>query len=203
LIHGGRQGVVRGKLVHASADSVVGPPGIGKTALVSANFEDFFETRKRQHEVAWIQCRDFKDRTEVFDQFVRSSSPRSRERLTVVMDGADEVEPDDFVSMMGRIMNYKRVGNTVITKRDESFIRKARILTLGPLDTSNAEKIFSPELGHEGLLKLLGVAKGHPLTLTLLAKLAEKLKPAELQRLIEGHIYGAAEFPTVSKTDLI
>ncbi len=41
------------------------------------------------------------------------------------------------------------------------------------------------------------------MTLTLLAKLADKLKPAELHRLIGGQIYGASEFPSVSKTDLI
>ncbi len=105
--------------------AVVGPPGMGKTALVGAYFEDFFGPKKRRPQVAWLQCRDFGERTEVFDQFMRSSSPRSRERLTVVLDGADEVQPDDFVSMMGRVMNYKRVGNIVITKRDESFISKA------------------------------------------------------------------------------
>jgi restriction system protein len=185
--------------------AIVGPPGIGKTALVSAYFEDFFETRKRNFNVAWIQCGHFKSQTEMFDEFVRSSSSGGRERLTVVMDGGDEVKPDDFVGMMGQVMNYKRVGNLIITKRDESLIRKARILTLGPLDTTHAEKLFKFDLKlpHEEQERLLGVAKGHPLTLTLLARLADKLKPSELHRLLDGQIYGASEFPTVSKTDLI
>ena len=76
------------------------------------------------------------------------------------MDGADEVPADDFVSMMGRVMNYKRVGNVVITKRDESLIRKAHILTLGPLDTSHAEKLFSFDLhGPEELERLLQASR--------------------------------------------
>jgi Cdc6-like AAA superfamily ATPase len=133
--------------------AVVGPAGIGKTALVSSFFEDFFEVRKRPIEVAWIQCRNFQDESAQFDEFVRSFVPRARGRLSVVLDGADEIPGKDFVAVLGRVMNYKRVGTIIITKRDEGLLGKARLLRLG-LDRAHAERMIGDtrlSLGGPGL----------------------------------------------------
>jgi GTPase SAR1 family protein len=186
--------------------AVVGPGGIGKTALVSSFFEDFFEVRKRPLEVAWIQCRTFQEDAARFDESVRSFVPRARERLSVVLDGADEIPGKDFVSVLGRVMNYKRVGSIIITKRDEALLGKARMLRLGGLDRADAERMIGDaqlSLGGAGLIKLIDAADGHPLALSLLTKLAQSVNREELLRVLDGNIYGAEDFPSVSKTELI
>jgi restriction system protein len=199
--------------------AVIGPGGIGKTALVS-----FFcstnrkpRWRERERDFAWIQCRDFRERREEFDAFIRADRERPERRwpfdgLTVVLDGGDDIPPAELTEAAGHVANFKLVSSLIVTKRAEPigdkerwYSRRPRKLEVGPLTEENTLSLMS-QLGFLMNLDrgtLMRAARGHPLTVTLLAGLVPHLGQEDIRRIIEGNIYGQSDFPAVEKPELI
>jgi Cdc6-like AAA superfamily ATPase len=158
---------------------VTGAPGIGKTALVG-EFVRRFETRRQ---VIWISCREFDRDAAAFDQAMRArlSEERLRDAL-VVLDGADEVPKEKFREVFRSVVNFKRVRTVIITSRTELELRGERVLRLESLLKADAQSLIEKQLpgslSHESILKVVGIVNGHPLTLSLIAKMAGSLDPS-------------------------
>jgi hypothetical protein len=199
--------------------AVVGPAGIGKTALVSFYCHSHRKPRWREseQEVVWIPCSAFRERRGAFTEFMRSDSLGEArmwplDRITVVLDGADEIKPHEISEAIGHVVNYKRVGSVILTSRNTSFgdtehwaTRRMRTLDLGPL-TFEAAESFLTQLGsfdEKERFALLDAARGSPLTVTLLARLAAQLRPAEFRRVLSGDIYKLPAFPADPEPELI
>ena len=185
--------------------AITGPPGIGKTALV-AKFIQTFETRQQ---VIWISCRTFERTAPAFDEAMRS---RIEERLSrevlVVLDGADEISEEQFGVVFRHVINYKRVRTVIVTSRTEMKLRGESVLRLENLLEADAQSLVEHQLSistlsDESMQKVLGVASGHPLTISLIAKMARSLDPEQLRRVLDGHLYDLNDNSPAAKKNLI
>ena len=198
--------------------AVVGPAGLGKTALVSFYCQGSRKPRWREseQEVVWIPCRAFQARREAFAEFMRSDSLKAPrlwplDRVTVVLDGADEIKPDEVSEAIRHVVNFKRVGSVILTSRNKLFgdedhwvTRRMRTLDLGPLTDDAVESFLSRlSLEQQEIRLLVNAANGHPLTAEALAGLAGRIRPEELRRLIEGRIYDQADYPPLATPELV
>jgi restriction system protein len=183
---------------------VSGAPGIGKTALVGQFVRRFEPSRQ----VIWISCREFDRDATAFDEAVRSriSEERSWDVL-VVMDGADEVPKEKFREAFRKVVNFKRVRTVIITSRTELELRGERVLRLESLLKADAqtliEKQLPSSLSHEAILKVVGIVNGHPLTLSLIAKMAGSLDPVQFRRVLDGHLYDLNDDSPAERKSLI
>jgi restriction system protein len=184
---------------------VTGVPGIGKTALV-AEFIQLFETRRQ---VIWIRCREFERTAPAFEEAMRSRiEERTLREVVVVLDGADEISEEQFKTAFRRVVNYKRVRTVIITSRNDLKLRGERVLRLDVLPKADSQSLVEDQLSssllsHESLLKVLGVANGHPLTISLIAKMARSLDPDQLRRVLDGHLYDLNDNSPAAKKNLI
>jgi HJR/Mrr/RecB family endonuclease len=184
---------------------VVGVGGIGKTALV-AEFIRRFETRRQ---VIWIRCSEFERNSSAFEEVMRSKiEEHSLREVVVVLDGADEISEEQFRVAFRRVTNFKRVRTVIITSRAELKLRGERVLRLENMPESDAQslvkdQLFSSALSPESLLKVLGVANGHPLTISLIAKMAQSLDPEQTRRVLDGNLYDLNDNSPAAKKNLI
>src|SRR6266849_4030901 len=58
-------------------------------------------------------------------------------------------------------------------------------------------------LSRESMARVLEIAKGHPLALSLITGLAKTVSDAELLNLLEGHLYDLKDSPTLTKAEII
>jgi restriction system protein len=183
---------------------VTGPPGIGKTALVG-EFLRKFETRR---EVIWISCREFERDAPAFSEAMRSrvSEERSRDVL-VVLDGADEISKERFREIFRSVVHYKRVRTVIVTSRNELELRGERVLRLEILPKADTQSWIESQLpsslSHESILKVAGIVNGHPLTLSLIGKMAGSLDAEQFQRILDGHLYDLNDDSPAEKKNLI
>ncbi|MFZ1006351.1 MAG: restriction endonuclease [Candidatus Sulfotelmatobacter sp.] len=56
---------------------------------------------------------------------------------------------------------------------------------------------------HESLLKVAGIVNGHPLTLSLIAEMAESLDSKQLRRVLDGHLYDLNDDSPTDKKSLV
>jgi hypothetical protein len=183
---------------------VTGAPGIGKTALLG-EFVRRFETRGQ---VIWISCREFDRDAAAFDRAMRSRiSEGSLREVLVVLDGADEISKDKFREAFRRVVNFKRVRTVIVTSRDELQLRGERVLRLESLLKADAQSLIEKQLpsflSHESILKVAGIVNGHPLTLSLIAKMAGSLDPEQFRRVLDGHLYDLSDDSPAAKRSLI
>ena len=183
---------------------VTGPAGIGKTTLVG-EFVRQFETRRR---VIWISCREFDRDASAFDEAMRSRISEDLMRdVLVVLDGADEIPKEKFGEAFRRVVNFKRVHTVIVTSRNELKLRGERVLRLGGLLRNEMEGLIEGQLpgslSRESILKVAGIVNGHPLTLSLIAKMAESLDPEQFRRVIDGHLYDLNDDSPSDKKSLI
>jgi restriction system protein len=183
---------------------VTGPAGIGKTALVG-EFVRQFETRRR---VVWISCREFARDASAFDEAMRSRiSDDSMRDVLVVLDGADEIPKEKFREALRRVVNFKRVRTVIVTSRNELELRGERVLRLEGLLSTEMEDLIEGKLhgslSRESILKVAGIVNGHPLTLSLIAKMAESLDPEQFRRVLDGHLYDLNDDSPADKKSLI
>jgi restriction system protein len=183
---------------------VTGQGGIGKTALVG-EFVQQFETRRR---VIWIACREFERDAPAFDEAMRSRiSEESRGDVLVVLDGADEIPKEKFREAFRRVVNFKRVRTVIVTSRVELELRGERVLRLEGLPKADAQHLIERRLpsflSQESILKVAGIVDGHPLTLSLIANMAESLDPEQFRRVLDGHLYDLNDDSPIDKKSLI
>jgi HJR/Mrr/RecB family endonuclease len=183
---------------------VTGVAGIGKTVLV-AEFVRRFETRRQ---VIWMACREFERNALSFDQAMRSREHQDSFRdALVVLDGADEISKEKFREAFRHVVNFKRVRTVIITSRTELQLRGERVLRLEGLLKADAQYLIERQLpnalSQESLLKVAGIVNGHPLTLSLIAKMAGSLDPEQFRRVLDGHLYDLNDYSPAEKKSLI
>jgi hypothetical protein len=183
---------------------VTGPAGIGKTALVG-EFVRQFETRRR---VIWISCREFARDASAFDEAMRARiSEDSMRDALIVLDGADEIPKEKFREAFRRVVNFKRVRTEIVTSRNELELPGERVLRLEGLLNADAQYLIERQLpnflSHESILKVAGIVNGHPLALSLIAKMAEFLDPVQFRRVLDGHLYDLNDDSPAEKKSLL
>jgi hypothetical protein len=183
---------------------VTGAPGIGKTALVG----EFVRQFEKRRQIIWISCREFDRDASAFDQAMRSRiSEGSLREVLVVLDGADEISKEKFREAFRSIVNFKRVRTVIITSRNELQLRGERVLRLESLLKADAQSLIErrlpTSLSHESILKVVGIVNGHPLTLSLIARMAGSLDPEQFRRVLDGHLYDLNDDSPAAKKSLI
>jgi hypothetical protein len=183
---------------------VTGAPGIGKTRLVG-EFVRWNEARQR---IIWISCREFDPEALAFDHEMRLPiSEGSLSDISVVLDGADEIPRQKFEEIYRRVVNFKRVRAVLVTSRNEPQLRGERVLRLESLLQADAQSLIERQLpgslSHESILKVADIVNGHPLTLSLIAKMAESLDPEQFRRVLDGHLYDLNDDSATEKQSLV
>jgi hypothetical protein len=166
--------------------AVVGPAGIGKTSLV----RQFVGQRNRQLTTKWFNAYAFNPgaRGEALAAFTDAvyGDRRSRD-LWIVLDGLDEgrFPHDQIIETVRDAFNRKSVRALIVTSRTSPGLHGQRMLNLDPLPTSEAQLLVESllsrfALSQESMAGILGIAKGHPLALSLITGLARTLSGEQL-----------------------
>jgi len=178
---------------------IVGPPAIGKTALV----EHFLASgRASRSEAAWI--RGWKPDLEAeVDALLR----RDRPPAIVVIDDADGLSDQELDSITSRILNHKPVRQLIIIRRTPPTTTRAEILHVGALSLGAASdyvRALVPYLLPEVHTAAVKVARISP---WLFAILAERFRVSggvdELERLLRGDLYEVARQLIVPEQQII
>lgn len=188
--------------------AVVGPAGIGKTSLV----RQFVEQRNRELTTKWFNAYAFNPgaRGEALAAFTDAvyGNRRSKEQW-IVLDGLDEgrFPIDQIIAPVRDAFNRESVRALIVTSRANPGLRGQRLLSLDPLPTSTArllvESLLSRSaLSQESIDGIVGIAKGHPLALSLVAGLAKTLSGEQLLRTLEGHLYDLKDSPRLTKAEI-
>jgi len=193
---------------------VAGLGGIGKTSLV----RQFVGQRNHQLTTKWFNAYAFNPRArgEALAAFTDTvyGDQRSRE-LWIVLDGLDEgsFPHDQIIETVRGAFNRKAVRALIITSRVNPGLREQRLLNLDMLPTSEAQSLVESlltraALSNESMARILRIAKGHPLALSLIAGLAGTLSAGtlnneQLLRILEGHLYDLEDSPSFTKSDII
>ncbi|QHN03423.1 AAA family ATPase [Granulicella sp. WH15] len=187
------------------AISVVGEPGIGKTALVRR----FLELHAEELTPIYIACREWtRDRPnflEIFDG--RSVEWRYRRGVTVIFDGAEEVPQRRFMELYRDAVNWKIVERVVVTSRKEVELRGVEQLVLTRLPEIDAEALLRAKLSlssidEKSALRVIAAVNGHPEALAILATLANSMSREQLQRILSGNLYDIGDVPASERRSL-
>jgi restriction system protein len=188
---------------------VAGPGGIGKTSLI----RQFVRQRNRQLTTKWFNAYAFNPgaRGEALAAFTDTvyGDRRSRE-LWIVLDGLDEgrFPHDQMIEAVRSAFNRKAVRALFITSRTNPGLRGQRLLNLDLLPASEAQLLVESLLSRsalpqESMARILGIAKGHPLSLSLITGLARTLSDEQLLRTLEGHLYDLKDSSSFTKAEII
>jgi restriction system protein len=191
---------------HAGSPIVVtGEPGIGKTTLVS----EFAGHMGGADRSIWFNARELNERHEVVEKAMRSTiEDREVRRVVVILDGADEIPPEQLIQAWRRLTNYKLVRTVIFTSRTDLGLRGERVLRLGRLRHDDAEtlvkhRLSSPLLEGGSLEKLLSVVHGHPLAINLFAGMARSMDPEQLRNVLAGHLYDLKDAGVAEQREII
>jgi len=154
---------------------VTGMGGVGKTALM----KQWFSTRRISYTPLWLDLGDRIDEQVIDDLILQLREPSERHLLdsglTVVLDGAEYWPQVQLERAAARIFNYKIVASVVIISRQRFDIRGAEYLEVGGLDEVTSDELLQgflqSDLTVDEFNKVFVATRGHPLALTVLAKL--------------------------------
>lgn len=112
---------------------VTGPPGVGKSALVR-----YYLAKYRPHsaELEWVYLNMSPDPVQAIEGVLnRLRSARTKNRLLVVLDGAEGVLPKQLEDILNRLFNWKAILNVIVIAREAAIkSRWARELYIAPLE---------------------------------------------------------------------
>jgi restriction system protein len=176
---------------------LVGPSKSSKASTVNASLgkEVLPFSRRGKGDVipgvVWVAARTFSDVRREFEEFMRSRLDARSDRETVVLDGLDEASEESRERAVFRILNFKRVRTLIITSRKDLELRGERTLHLGALAQDDAQRFVTglAELDPRSRGQILEMAAGHPLTLNMMATLAQSLSSGDLRKVLSGEAY--------------
>jgi restriction system protein len=203
-----RREVKNRDLVHGRPIVVLGPAGIGKTSLVarflvpgppvsaSLTITPAGSPPPAPRGPIWIPAREFfSDALAFGSELKRRTDDRHEPWPIIILDGADDLGPEQQRETFSHIFNFKLVRAVIVTSRKELELGLGgeRTLRLEGLPTTEAESLLVEAsqsiIGPESMQKMLAVADGLPLALKLLAALAKSRSEEELRQLLAGQLY--------------
>lgn len=182
---------------------IMGEAGVAKTALAAA----FCQRRSRRERCIWVPCRDWEVAVQPFERILRDRDVEFREAM-VVLDGADEIEHDQFLDLFRRISNFKLVRSLLITSRVDVGVRGQREITVQRLSHTESESLLRAslslsDLDAESVSKLVASVHGHPLAATLIAHMARGMSPEQLRHVLSGQLFDINNVPSEGKREFV
>lgn len=194
---------------------VVGAGGVGKTALVEhwiANNMGRWITPSGSLAGYWRNLFDKSSSASVFLDYIdgicesRSSREAERKEWVVVVDGAEPLEDSLLQRGVERLFALDDIRGVVVTSRREPDLKRADILRLSPLDSSDAERLFR-RLTKEGwsrasIADAIAKTHGYPLAIAIMAQLLNAAEPSNVAEFLSRPLYDASQL-AVPHGDLI
>ena len=186
---------------------ITGKAGIGKTSLVQV----FLGTQDRKTSPFWFSASDLGSSHvgEALRDFTRSLDENRYNRdLWVVLDGVDHFTQEQLVDAVASVFNFKAVHSLILTRQHDPQLRRQRTLNLETLSAVEAQLLVGPELAQadlsgESIARVIQIANGEPLLLSLIRSLTKNISADELLRVLEGHLYDLADLPTAAEKKII
>lgn len=188
---------------------VAGPAGIGKTSLI----RQFVGQRNPQLTTKWFNAYAFNPGTrgEALAAFTDTVyGDRRSSELWIVLDGLDEglFPHDQIIDTVRGAFDRKAVRALIVTSRTNPGLPGQRLLNLDPLLNREAQLLVESLLSrstlpHEAMAKMLRIAKGHPLSLSLIAGLSKTLSDEQLLRTLEGHLYALEDSSGFTSAEIV
>lgn len=152
-----------------------GPAGIGKTALV----KQWFSTRRISNNPLWLDASLYIDENALDNLLIQIRESREeyryREGIFIVIDGTDHWTQKQHEDAAGRIFNYKLVSSLIFIRREPIKLSRSQQLLISPLTSSASEdllkRLLSIDLTEEEVNKVIDLANGSPLILSIIGKL--------------------------------
>jgi len=187
------------------AISVVGEPGIGKTALVA----EFIERNSDEPKPIWFNCVEWTQDRPNFREILdtREIERSYRRGVTVVFDGADAIPQRTLLDLYSAAVNRKAVERVVITSRNEVELRRVEQLLLPRLPEIDMEALLREKLSfsnvdENSVLRIISTVRGNPEALSIVAMMAGTMSSEQLRRVLAGNLYDINEVPAEERRNL-
>ncbi len=183
---------------------VSGFAGIGKTTLI----KQFLASTRLSSIPYWVDLERANDPQEIINHFLECLYVDiPRRDFIVVVDGSDFLSSEQIHDLIRKIYNVKATRGLIFIGRESRDIDGVEHLNLVNLDESEAgdlvAQLMDDESDNFSLTKVLGMTKGHPLAISLLAKLLKNGQPGNLESILSGHIYDFSKGIALSNTEII
>jgi len=181
---------------------ILGEAGVGKTSLAAEVL-----ARRQKRRSLWIQAAGSEFSVSPFERILRDRFVEARE-ATVVIDGANEVPREQFTDLFHRIANFKMVRSLIVTSRFDPELEGQRTIMLDRFPVEESESLIQQSLslsglGDEEVGKIVTSVNGHPLAISLIAKMARSMDPEQLRRVLNGHLYDIKDATPAERKELI
>lgn len=183
---------------------VVGPGGVGKTALA----RHWLSSRRHGSHPLWVDLHSQPNPSAAIDEFTAYLYEQRRKgEFIVVLDGSDALSDREHQEAIGKVFNFKAVRSLVFTTRRSPSVDRADTLTLGPVSESEATELLkalsSRELTLEAINEAVDAANGYPLAIQLLAGFLKSGDVTALRHLLQGPLYDLSQTIAVPYTEIV
>jgi hypothetical protein len=191
------------KTPHPSVVQIVGPSGMGKTALL----HQFFQMQSREQRVLFINARA--KELDLDRIAYRLRNDNRNDLRAVVVDDAEFISKqiDDLQSV---VFNRKSIRKLILSTAVPLRHRPAiETLYLRPLNDDAALALLeglarlSYVPNREAIQSILASTGGHPLAIHLTARLLETHDPYSIARMLQGSLYELQNQVLVPQRELI
>jgi restriction system protein len=174
---------------------VSGAAGVGKTALVRS----FFQTRRFDYNPIWISLTSGENPQIVIDNnLIELREKRELVENIVVLDDADYLSDKELEKACSKFFNMKRIRAVILILRKSIALRRAEMITLGPLDMAQMELIVRKlcstyNLDHSKFEEVLEVSRGNPRNIWSLIDILKHGGVSDYNRILTGNIFNLSE----------